>query len=36
MIDDETISAYNNQVEAYADLTRQPRRTPILWLLLPR
>lgn len=30
MIDDETISAYNNQVEAYADLTRQTSPDPLL------
>ncbi|MGB5212809.1 MAG: class I SAM-dependent methyltransferase [Anderseniella sp.] len=30
MIDDETISAYNNQVEAYADLTRSTSTDPLL------
>lgn len=30
MIDDETISAYNNQVEAYADLTRSTAPDPHL------
>jgi SAM-dependent methyltransferase len=30
MIDDETISAYNNQVEAYADLARQASPDPLL------
>ena len=30
MIDDETISAYNTQVEAYADLTRSTSTDPLL------